>query len=437
MDKSKQNYVRWLRDSGPYVNAHRERTFVVQCSCADVSGAHFAQLLQDIALLHSLNVRLVIVYSADAQIDAALERRGIAPRYEPAGRVTDEASMEAAREAIGALGLHIDSLLSMGLANAPVAAKPLAVISGNFVTARPIGVREGIDYMLSGVTRRVMSGHIATQLAGGAIVVVPPIGFSPTGEAFTLNSQDLAVELAIELNATKLLLIGEDLQLNEPDGSRLGQLTLEQARDALVRKSYGAWRGALQCAVRACMHGVLRTHLLDVRYDGSVLLELFTRDGAGTLISAAPYEDVRRATIEDVGGILELIAPLERSGELVRRSREKLETEIGWFHIMERDGAIIACAAGYRYTEANATELACLAVHPEYRKSGRAYALLEVIENETRAAGIRRLFVLTTHTAHWFLEHGFRHGTLDALPIERQQLFNYSRNSHVLFKELA
>ena len=190
--------------------------------------------------------------------------------------------------------------------------------------------------------------------------------------------------------------------------------------------------------MHACRHGVARTHLIDREVDGGLLLELFTRDGVGTMVSSNPYDTTRRATIEDVGGILELIRPLEQEGALVRRSREKLEMEIGRFFVVERDGTVIGCAAAYPLSDSDAVELACLAVHPEYRdrERRRGDQLLDAILEEARHLGASRLVVLTTQAAHWFQERGFEPAEIDDLPDEKQALYNYSRNSKVLARPL-
>jgi amino-acid N-acetyltransferase len=356
--------------------------------------------------------------------------------------VTDDAALAATREAAGAVRVEVEALLSMGLANTPMAGARIRVASGNFVVARPLGVRDGVDYCHTGEVRRVDGAAIRGLLDQGAVVLVSPIGYSPTGEAFNLSAEALAPELAVELKAAKLLLLGDHASLRDAEGRIVRQYSLAEARARLAEL-----RGArgdepdeavhhLQSSIHACLNGVQRVHLLDRHEDGVLLLELFTRDGVGTMVSADPYEALRRATIEDVGGILELIRPLEEAGVLVRRAREKLEQEIDRFAVLERDGAVIASAALYPMEDPGMVELACLAVAPPYRRAGLGDRLLRHAEQEARASGATRLVVLTTHTAHWFRERGFVSADPDALPLERKAAYNFQRNSKVLVKAL-
>jgi amino-acid N-acetyltransferase len=437
-----RTFVDWFRAASPYINAHRGRTFVVQFGGEAVEDARFSHLIHDIALLSSLGVRLALVHGIRPQIEKRLQARGLPARFHRGLRVTDDAALTVAKEAAGAVRVEIEALLSMGLANSPMAGARIRVASGNFVTARPLGVRDGVDYGHTGEVRRLDRGAIERELEASSVVLVSPIGYSPTGEAFNLSNEEVATTLAVELRAAKLLLLGEPPGLADLEGGPIRQLTLEEARAHLAKLRAGGEGHEservrhLESAVYACRHGVRRAHLLDRRVDGGLLLELFTRDGVGTLVSGDPYEHLRRATIEDVGGVLELIQPLEQDGILVRRPREKLEQEIGRFSVVERDGAVIACAAIYPFPEQRLAELACLAVHPDYRNVGLGERMLERTEQDALSAGAERLFVLTTRTFQWFRERGFEPASLDDLPVERQATYNFQRGSKILVKRL-
>jgi amino-acid N-acetyltransferase len=441
--ESREAFVHWFRSASPYINAHRGRTFVIQFGGEAIQAPRFAQLISDIALLNSLGVRLVLVHGIRPQIGQRLEQRGMAPRFHQGLRVTDDGALDVAKEAAGSVRVEIESLLSMGLPNSPMAGARVRVASGNFVTARPMGVRDGVDYGHTGEVRRIDRDGIETQLREGGVVLVSPIGYSPTGEAFNLNAEDVATELAITLKAAKLLLIGEQPNLWDASGQPVRQLSLAEAGQKLATLLQAGDSETidtarhLASAIHACKNGVQRAHLLNRRVEGVLLLELFTRDGVGTMVSAGPYENTRRANIEDVGGVLELIQPLEREGVLVRRPREKLEQEIDHFTLVERDGAVIACAALYPDAERTVAELACLAVHAEYRTRGLGGALLERVERDALSSGIKRVFALTTRTTHWFLERGFQAIGIEQLPVEKQASYNYQRNSKVLIKELS
>ncbi len=441
--KTRRAFVSWFRGASPYINAHRGRTFVIQFGGEAVQDEAFQHLIHDIGLLNSLGIRMVLVHGIRPQIESRLADRGLVPRFHRGLRITDDKALATAKEAAGSVRVEIEALLSMGLPNSPMAGARIRVTSGNFVTARPLGVRDGIDYCHTGEVRRIDRDGIETQLGNGAVVLVSPIGYSPTGEAFNLSAEDVATELAIELKAAKLLLIGDQPDLKDAGGQPVRQLSLGDARQKLATLRQGAESVAgdtirhLGSAIRACHNGVKRSHLLDRQLEGVLLLELFSRDGVGTMVSASPYESTRRAAIDDVGGILELIEPLEREGTLVRRPREKLEQEIDRFTVVERDGTVIACAALYPDENRNVGELACLAVHPDYRRRGLGDALLERVEQDAFGMGIKQIFALTTRTTHWFLERGFRAAGLEQLPVQRQSSYNYQRNSRVLIKALA
>ncbi len=433
-----ETFVRWFRDFSPYINAFRGRTFVIAFGGELIAEEQFATLVHDIALLNSLGVKLVLVNGARPQIEQRLEERGVEMHYVNGLRITDEAALACVKEAAGAVRVEIEALLSMGLANSPMAGAQIRVASGNFVTAQPLGVREGVDYQHTGEVRRIDAEAIQRQLDEKAIVILSPLGYSPTGEIFNLSAEDVATAAAIELEADKLIYLidGSGLQLD--DGTLVRQLSLNDAETFLDEHEHipEALGKALYSALYACDEGVSRAHLIDRHRDGSLLLELFTRDGVGTLISADVYEGMGEAHIDDVGGILELLEPLESEGILVRRSRERLEMEIDHFTVVERDGMIIACAALYPFTEEGLGELACMAVRKEYRDEGRGDALLDYIEGQAREQGITRLFVLTTRTAHWFQERGFEPASIKDLPMARQELYNYQRRSKVFIKQL-
>jgi len=438
----RQRYVEWFRSSAPYINAHRRGTFVIGFGGEAVCDPAFPNLIHDIALLDTLGIRLVLVHGIGPQLESGLRARGLEMGIRRGVPIADERALEVVKQAAGQARLDIEALLSMGLPNSPMAGARIRVASGNFVTARPLGVRDGVDYHLSGEVRRIDARSIERHLGDDVVVVVSPVGFSPTGEMFFLDAADVAIAVAIELRAAKLIFLCEALELTDGEGRPLRELTLEEAKRLLAERRHdtaGAGRNVLEFlerAVHGARNGVRRVHLIDRKLDGGLLSELFTRDGVGVMINADVYENTRRATIDDVGGILELIEPLEADGTLVRRSREKLETEIDRFWVMERDGTVIGCAALYPLNANGDMELACVAVHRGYRDAGRGKSLLDAIERSARAAGGRRLIVLTTRTTHWFRENGFAAGTIDDLPCERKVLYNYQRNSKVLMKEL-
>ena len=429
-----RSHIRWFRNTAPYINTHRNRTFVLMLGGDAAQDPNFPTILHDLALLHSLGVRLVLVHGNRPQIDNRLTAAGIESRFHDDMRITDSATMHHVTDAAASLRAQIEALLSMGLPNSPMQGARMRVCSGNFVTARPLGVVDGVDFQHTGRVRRIDSAGIQQQLAAGSVVLLSPLGYSPTGEIFNLMLEDIAVHCAAGIGADKLVLFGNSAGIAGDDGALLRQLTV--ANISAVQGQDAEQTKLLATARRACMAGVARCHIISYRDDCALLEELFTHDGNGTLVAKDDYEQTRSASIDDVGGILELIEPLEREGVLLKRSRELLENEIRQFRIIERDGRIIACAALYPFPEENCGEVACIVSHPDYRGGQRGQRLLQEIEREARVQGLDRVFVLTTQTAHWFLEQGFEERSRDALPAQKQALYNLQRNSKVFFKSL-
>jgi amino-acid N-acetyltransferase len=433
------NFVDWFRGSSPYIHAHRGRTFVIAFGGEAVADNSFANLVHDIALLQGIGIRLVLVHGARPQIEERLNQRGVEMQYINGLRVTDDAALTCVKEAAGAVRVEIEALLSMGLANSPMAGAHIRVASGNFVIAQPIGVRDGIDYCHTGQVRRVDAVGIEQRLESGAIALVPPLGYSPTGEVFNLSAADMAASVAIALGADKLISLIEAKGVADSRNRLISHMVPREVDDLLARRKQlpDDLVQHLKAALSACRSGVKRIHLIDRQQDGALLKEIFTRDGIGTLITAEPYEELRTARIDDVGGLLELLEPLEEEGVLVRRSRELLETEIDHFNLIERDGMVIAGAALYPYPREAMAELACMVVHPDYRGDNRGERLLDHMESAAKAQGLDKLFILTTQTAHWFRERGFVQADLKELPMRKRELYNYRRNSKVFIKTLA
>ncbi|OGT73739.1 MAG: amino-acid N-acetyltransferase [Gammaproteobacteria bacterium RIFCSPLOWO2_02_FULL_56_15] len=432
-------FAEWFRSTTPYIRIHRGKTFVIQFDDDAVASVNFTSLVHDLALLNSIGIRLVLVYGSRHCIEHRLQDRKLTLHYHNGLRVTTAEAMECVKESVGQLGIEIAARLSMGLGNTPMSNARLRVSSGNFIIAKPLGVIDGVDYQYTGEIRRIDVDAINERLKSQEIILVPPLGYSITGEIFNLSASELAARLAVSLQADKLIYLLEAEGMCNGQGKLIREMTWQDAESVLWSSGntdndqYRYFRAAIEAA----RHGVDRVHLVDRRRDGALLHELFTRDGAGTMISSMPYDLVRKAEVDDIGGLLELIMPLEQQGILVERSREKLELEIEHFTLMERDGVIIGCVALYPFPDGNGAELACLAVHPDYHRSGRGEQLLSQLENEAGAVGIQRLFILTTHAEHWFLERGFVHADLDDLPVERKTLYNYQRNSKVLVKQLS
>jgi len=429
-------FVDWFRAATPYIHAFRGKTFVLAFGGDTLLRPDFVDLVHDVNLLNALGVRLVLVHGIRPQVEERLSASGGEAQYVQGFRVTDADTLEHVKDAVGSVRVDLESMLSIGLPNTPMAGAEIRVASGNYVTAQPAGVVDGTDLLFTGEVRKVAVDAIKDRLQAGDIVLLSPIGYSPTGEVFNLTLEDVATSTAIALQADKLVFLMDHGDTVDADGRPVNRLTASQAQKLVKDLPEGDMKLYLPYAAKACRKGVSRAHLVSANVDGALLMELFTHEGVGTMVSRQSVELLRNATIDDVGGILQLIEPLEQEGVLVHRPRELLEQEIDRFIVSELDGRVIGCVALYPFSETQAAEMACLVVHPDFRDGGRGEALMAAAEEAAREQGLKRLFVLTTRTAHWFIERGFAACTPEDLPSARKEMYNWQRRSKVFFKEL-
>lgn len=448
------DFVTWFRSAAPWIHAFRSKTFVIAFGGEIVESGQVESLTQDVNLLTSLGIRVVLVCGSRPQINAALTARGLSTEFQHGIRVTHPRAMDCVKEAVGRLRIEFEQLFSFGLPNTPMAqSEGVRLMSGSLLTAQPVGVIDGTDFQFSGKVRDVDAQTIQHALDNGDIVFVTPIGYSPTGEAFNLAMEDVAASVAVALDAEKLIFLIDAGGLPPLPGAKTKRARAQEiSRELAAAEAEKLFKAAAQspelsgmsddtlraldATVRASKGGVARTHLIPREVDGALLMELFSYGGIGTMITEARLEMLRDATIDDVGGVLMLIEPLEADGTLVRRGREKLEAEIGQFTVLEHDGVIAGCAAIYPFARESLAEMACFVVAPTYRGHNYGEELLARMESKARAQRIKRLFVLTTRTAHWFIEHGFVEGSLDELPEARQKLYNFQRQSKIFLKKL-
>ena len=434
-------FVAWLRDVAPYIHSFRGKTFVIGFAGELVQKGGLEALIQDVAMLHAMGMRIVLVHGSRPQVQEQLDLRKVSSRYGTGAmsgyRITDPAALECAKEASGELRLDMEAAFSQGLPNTPMAGSRISVISGNFITARPVGIVDGVDFMHTGLVRKVDSESIQHSLANNKIVLMSPLGFSPTGQAFNIAYEDVATATAMAIKADKLIFLTEYNGLTDKDDDLIKEFSLRQLEDHISGLTLDSadLKVLLQNAIRAIKSGVSRVHLLPHDRDGALLEELFTHDGISTMIAASDIEHLREANLDDVGGILQLIEPLEDEGILVARGRDVIERDITHFSVIEHDRVLFGCAALFTYPN-GLGELSCLAVDPEAQESGDGERLLKRIEARARAQGLKKLFVLTTRTEHWFLKRGFVRATVDDLPAERKELYNWERKSMVLIKNI-
>jgi amino-acid N-acetyltransferase len=428
--------VHWFRDSSAYIHTHRNKTFVVFFGGEAVLAEDFEQHIHDFALLNNLGVRLVLVHGIRPQIDQQLSELNQTACFHQHQRITDDIALQCVKIAVGLVRVKIESLLSFGVSASPSANAKINIVSGNFITAKPKGVIDGVDYQHTGEIRRVDTQAIQAQLKQNNVVLLSPIGYSPSGEIFNLSAERVATETAIALQAEKLILLTEQSYCYPENGEFIQQITTTEAEQLLQEDNAitGSGRLSLQAAIDGCLAGVQRVHLINRRINGALLLELFTRNGVGTLISLTPFETLRPAVLNDITGILELIKPLEQQGVLARRSREKIETELADYLVIERDGLIIGCGA--LHIQDDYAVCASLAVHADYRGAAYGDRLLNTILQKAKQQGIKAVFVLSTQTMHWFIERGFIASDINSLPNLLKARYNPQRNSKILCKKM-
>jgi amino-acid N-acetyltransferase len=431
-------FVKWFRAATPYIHQFGGGTFVIAFGGEVLADGEFQQLTHDINVLVSLEIRVVLVHGTRPQIEEQMRQHGVKPRYEGNRRVTDDRALACVKEANGIVRVEMEALLSMELANSPMWGADIRVSSGNFVTAKPVGVVNGVDFQHTGEVRRIDAEGIRRRLDDHEVVLISPVGFSPTGDVFNCTLEDVATQTAIALQADKLIFLTETPGAQDASGHLITELTVREARSLVEVNGSLAEdvRIFLPCAVKACEGGVRRAHLISRHVDGALLIELFTSHGIGTMILPEPRERIRAATVEDIPGIIQILEPLESQGVLVKRSRDQLEREVGRFFVLEEAGNILGCAALHPFPEDHSAELAAVAVNPFYRDGGRGERLLAHAEAQARAAGLKRVFALSTRTSHWFLERGFVEGDRARLPEARRSFYDEDRRSKIFMKDL-
>ena len=500
LDRSQYGlFVQFFRQASPYIEGHRGRTFVIAIPGEVVDKKEVLYtLLEDVALLHGLGVKLVLVVGARVQINEAIRAKGIEPRYVGGYRVTDDVAMRAAVAAAGAARMEVEARLSkgptvtmlrrherssaamsLGRDLSPNYAPGLTTVSGNYVAAKRKGVVNGIDYQHTGVVRFVQRDAVKYQLDIGNVILLSNLGYSTSGEVLNCDTYTVAVRAAIDLEADKLIISTVDdsqslkdlpawLPLREAESllqkwaaaadeknphsiikSAVSMVPRSGGLPAAPELDFDHWYELglplpLLSAYTVCRAGVKRAHIIDANQDGSLVLELYSRDGVGTMVSTDFYEGIRPATPSDLSGIEDLLAPLVEKGVLVARSQDELAEEIPYFTVLERESKILACATvkplGVNVEGKSVAELAAFCVHPDYRGGGKGDSLLEYLERHAKTKGIDRLILLTTRTADWFEQRGFSYAgkahSSDLLPDDRRDRINPARNSQLYTKIL-
>ena len=420
-----------LRGILQYIPQFRDRTFILAVDGAIVTDENFATLLLDVAVLRSLNIRVVLVHGASAQIKALAEEQKISPSNLDGSGITDAGTLQLALTAANRLTHEILEGLS---------ANDLRAASTNVIIAHPMGILQGVDHLFTGKVERVDAGLLQTLLAQDVIPVIPPLGFDGDGKTYRVNSDGVAVAVAEALKAIKLIFI------TAQDGLRynhqlIRQMLVSELQNLLQQNSAGFAPEILskaQHAVLACKAGVPRVHIINGKVDEGLLAEVFSNDGIGTLIYANEYQQIRPARKKDVRAIQLLTKAAVEAEELVKRSKAAIEKNLGDYSIFEIDKNPVACVALHVYPEQKKGELACLYVNSSHENQGIGRKLIQFIENKAREAGLNEIITLSTQAFTYFQSKGgFVEGTPDDLPPARREKYEQSgRNSKVLVKKL-
>ncbi len=425
-------YIDWFRDAAPYINAHRGKTVVIALSGDAVVNKPIERFIHDIALLHFLGVKVILVHGSRIQTQQQLKTLNLESNFHNNIRITTAETLNPVVQAAAQVSAQLTALFSTGLPNTSMSGACITVSSGNYISAMPLGVLDGIDMQHSGKVRDVQCHAINQLLEQNHLIILSNIAFSKTGEIFNLSMSEVATQTAIKLNVDKLIFMTDSdfhqSQNNFSSGSEVRNWIATQQLSAQETD-------IMQHAAKAADHKVNRVHLINQHTDGSLLLELFTRDGCGSLISNQDYQGLRHAKLDDVTGIFELIQPLVNEGKLVPRSKEQLKQDILQFSVIEIDGLITACAA-YVAIEDEYAEFFCLAVHEDYQNNGFASRLLKHIEQQAQSQNISTLFSLSTQAEHWFLDKGFVSGDISILPKSKKNVIDTKRQSKILYKKL-
>lgn len=425
-------HIDWFRDAAPYINAHRGKTVVIALPSASIADPSIERFIHDVALLHFLGIKIILVHGSRHQIDAEMLKNNIESKFQHHIRVTSNENLELVTKAIMLNTSHLTALFSTGLPNTSMSGARITVSTGNYINAMPVGVLDGVDMQHTGKVRDIQCDAIQQLLDQQHLIILPNLGFSKTGEIFNLSMTEVATQIAIKMQADKLIFIHQSETFNSISNfssssdvrSWITQENLEYEDSDLLNHS-----------ARAIDHKVNRVHIINQSIDGGLLLELFTREGSGLLISNEEHKDLRQATIDDIGGISELIQPLIEAGQLVSRTNEQLEIEIPHFYVIEVEGLIAACVALFDMQNDSA-ELACLAVHENYQNHGFASRLLQLCEQKAKKLSCDKLFSLSTQAEHWFLSKGFLNAAVNDLPGDKQAKIDQKRHSKILIKSI-
>ncbi len=429
--------VSLLRQVSPYFLQHRDSLFVIHIEGDAIEHSSFQNLAKDLMLLSAVGIKIIVIFGAENQISSRLSKNKVVPQLIKGEVIFDSACMVHVREIIGSMRFSIESCFSYVRDGTPMRmGAATKITSGNFVAGKSRGIVEGTDMLFSGEIRSLDDDGMRGRLAEGEIVLIPPVGFAPSGELFNLDSLTLALEISTKLKSSKLIFVSKEKGVLHGDDI-VRQISVAQAEsEKSDRQLPGKLKDLLATGVRACRDGVGRVHFISYLIDGTILRELFTRDGVGTMMSDTPFDNLRAANQTDIVEILELIKPMQEQGLLLSRTYENLLEDLKDFIVIIREGTVVAAAALHQYEEFSQGEVACVAVHRDYRGDEFGDMLLSELELRAEKNKVNKLFVLTTQAVDWFKERGYVLGNKEDLPQARLDSYSDIRNSAILVKTI-
>lgn len=428
------HFAQDFREAAPYIQYLRGKTIVIGIASSLLDSANLNDMVADFNLIAALGARLVLVHGCNTQINALCALNAHQSDFHQHRRITDLTVLQYAKQVCGQIQFDLQAALSLGYTQSPQKPPRLRTVTGNYLTAKPLGILDGVDMQYTGTVRKVDAQAIVQSLDTQAIVIISPIAASPIGQSYNLSMPDTAQAVAVALQAEKLIFLTEESGIFDAQKQLLSNLTAQEAEQLLTQTlALPQQRALLSTAIDALNQDIARVQILSGRENGSLIKELFTRQGAGTSIAQNSFIQIRPAREQDIADIIALIRPLETRGVLVRRSKSYLEDHIREFSLLEHDHQIYGCVALKTFTDApQSAELACLVVSDNVRDAGYGDHLLAHVIHEAKKHNKQQLFALSTQTTDWFLEHGFQAAQISDLPPSRQaQYHQLARQSKI------
>jgi len=437
-----KSFIKNFRLSAKFINQFNNKTFVIAIGGEVIGDDQFKSIACDINLLHSMNINIVLVHGIRPQIDQKLKHETTKTQLIKNIRVTKKEMLNDIVEVNGLIKTHIEATLSSGILDSPMLGSNIKVSSGNFITARPLGVIDGVDMELTGQIRKIDTNAITDKLSNKEIVIISPLGYSPIGDIFNLSYEQTAAHVSQAIKAEKLIYYINANGILNIRGELIPELTTFKAKHLIESIenpknapfiSYHDFN-ILKSSLYAIKNNIEKVHLINRNINGSVIEEIFTDKGSGTVLTEYSLQNIRAAEIRDINQIINIIEPLEKEGVLVVRKNKNIDKDINYFYVIEHDHNIIGTVALYQYEEM--MEIACFAIHDNYQNLGYGKKLLRFCEQKAMNKNIKNLFILTTQSEHWFIENNFSLTDRKFIPDERKKTYTIERNSKYFIKRL-